>query len=116
MLYILEEDYLRERLTDKELLYAKDYVKIVHECLWKSMLQHLPESISRIDDKEDIVQPVAIISPSNLNAHTFFKVTDDTGEFMIDNRDYVDLKKGETVLLRYNAVQQLFLEEKLEMI
>ena len=113
MYYLSQEEETREKLSDKELNFAIEYCKILNlhfkKCWFKE--NKLPNESS----EDNPFCSFNMISPPPLDSYNFFQVIDDVGEYLIEN-ERIDLRKGDTVLLKYSSISDLLIQKKVEMI
>eukprot|EP01117_Protostelium_nocturnum_P004831 TRINITY_DN1752_c0_g1_i1.p1 TRINITY_DN1752_c0_g1~~TRINITY_DN1752_c0_g1_i1.p1 ORF type:complete len:258 (+),score=68.07 TRINITY_DN1752_c0_g1_i1:90-776(+) len=110
----VDEEY-RERLSDKEKEYADRYWNLLEKHFNDSFLQNL--SNPRLRSLTDEQQENLVVRP-NFNRYVIIRAKEALGlvEVDVDLGQTVDIKEGDVLLVRYEPVQDLLMEGKIELL
>jgi hypothetical protein len=113
MYYAQQEEETKEKLSEKEFKFAIEYCKILSEHFKKCWFSE--SKVPNDHEEENPFCQFSMIASPPLENYKFFQVIEDVGEYIIEN-ERIDLRKGDTVLLKYSSVIDLLKQNKVEMI
>eukprot|EP00039_Didymoeca_costata_P004269 m.72367 g.72367 ORF g.72367 m.72367 type:complete len:212 (+) comp12319_c1_seq1:177-812(+) len=114
VLHITRDAAAKERLSEAELRYAKEYESILKEHMQSSGLDALPDKFQKIDSQTSSENMV--VTP-DLNSYVFIRVNESIGAVAINEaQDSIMLEKDDIYILRYVVVQPFLSDGRISVI
>ncbi|KAG2218506.1 hypothetical protein INT45_004108 [Circinella minor] len=103
---LLRNQDIEELMSEKELIYARNYQKLVEQHNHDSFLHTLPERQHKQDERSGDLNMVVT---SNLEAPVFIKVLENSGNVQLARDEMVMFEKDDIFILRYADIRSLLL-------
>mmetsp|Transcript_25435 Transcript_25435/g.33002 ORF Transcript_25435/g.33002 Transcript_25435/m.33002 type:complete len:223 (-) Transcript_25435:248-916(-) len=115
--HILENQEIRDRLSEVELNYAQTYRELVKSHMDATVLSHLHKNfrqLNKVDRDEDMVPR------PELDRFVIFRVKQEVENFLVNDEagseEVQNLEEGDIHIMRYQRIKGLLLEQKIELI
>ncbi|KAI8067761.1 hypothetical protein BC940DRAFT_273699 [Gongronella butleri] len=115
-LELLRRPDLQDIMSEQEIAFARRYQELVEAYNHDSFLHHLPPTQHKQDERTDELDMVVT---ANLEAPVFCRVLEDIGtvQWMVDDtEETTELDKGNTFIIRYQAIKDLLQEGRVQLI
>ena len=144
-MHLLTDGEYAERMSPLEAEYCRKYVDMVGTHFESAFLSTVPEqfrSLTKSDDGEDMSTSSAPASPRCARTHclapshrppgprpcpcavakpdldrfVFVQVKDDIGHYEVEENETAELTRGDIYILRYKAVKNLLVEDRIRLL